>query len=423
MARRGDNIICGMDIGSTSVRIAVGKPMELDTNDGALQIIGLVEVPSEGVSKGVVTSIEDVVSSVSSCLEVAERTVGVPIDTVWLGISGTQTMIQGSRGYAAVAKSDNEITPADVDRAIESSRSVSTPLNYEILHVTPRAYNVDGQSGIKDPVGMTGLRLEVDTKIVLGQSSQIKNLTRAVYRAGLEINDVVLSPLAAANLLLTSRQKDLGVVLINVGGQSTSVTVYEEGDLLHTVTIPVGSAHITNDLAVGLRASIDVVEKVKLEYGDCSTDSYRSHDEIDLYELGSLEHEIFKLKDINSIIEARVEEIFYMVDQELKKIQRSGLLPAGAVLTGGGVKLRGIVEEAKNTLRLPVVMGYPIGLIGTSDQVNDPAYTTAIGLVKWGIDMYGAGIHSSGRGDLWGSIKKSFGLKGKLKKTISSLIP
>lgn len=412
-----------MDIGSTRIRIAVGKPMELDAGDGALQVLGLIEVPAEGVAKGVVTSIEDVVSSISSCLEEAERIIGIPIETVWLGISGTQTMLQGSRGYAAVAKSDNEITPADVDRAIESSRSVSTPLNYEILHVTPRAYNVDGQSGIKDPVGMTGLRLEVDTKIILGQSSQIKNLTRAVYRAGLEINDVVLSPLAAANLLLTARQKDLGVALINIGGQTTSVTVYEEGDLLHTATVPVGSTHITNDLAVGLRASIDVVEKVKVEYGDCSTESYRSHDEIDLYELGSGEHELFKLKDINSIIEARVEEIFYLVDQELKKIQRSGLLPAGAVLTGGGSKLRGIVEEAKQTLRLPAVMGYPLSLIGTSDLVNDPAYSTAIGLVKWGSDMLNIGGQSTNRGDFWGSIKKTFGLKGKLKKTIRSLIP
>lgn len=423
MSRRRENIICGMDIGSTGIRIAAGKPVELDTGDGALQVLGLIEVPSEGVSKGVVTSIEDVVSSVSSCLEVAERTIGAPIETVWLGISGTQTMIQGSRGYAAVAKSDNEITPADVDRAIESSRSVSTPLNYEILHVAPRSYNVDGQSGIKDPVGMTGLRLEVDTKIVLGQSSQIKNLTRAVYRAGLEINDIVLSSLASTNLLLTARQKDLGVVLVNIGGQTTSVTVYEEGDLLHAVTIPVGSAHITNDLAVGLRASIDIVEKVKVEYGDCSVDSYRSHDEIDLYNLGMAEHEVFKLKDVNSIIEARVEEIFFMVDQELKKIQRSGLLPAGAVLTGGGAKLRGIVEEAKNTLRLPAIMGYPLGLIGTTDMINDPSYSTAIGLVKWGSEMQGGSIAGAHHGDIWGVIKKTFGFKGKLKKTISSLIP
>ncbi|MCX6782303.1 MAG: cell division protein FtsA [Candidatus Magasanikbacteria bacterium] len=424
MSRRDENIIAGLDIGSSNVRMAVGKIIDPGSEDEALQILGLVEVPAEGVSKGVVTSIEDVVSSVSSCLENAERSIGVPIESVWLGISGTQTMIQNSRGFAAVAKSDNEITPADVERALESSRSVSTPLNYEILHVTPRSYNVDGQSGIKDPVGMTGMRLEVDTKIILGQSSQIKNLTRAVYRAGLEINDLVLSPLAVSNLLLTSRQKDLGVVMANIGGQTTSISVYEEGDLLHTISLPIGSAHITNDLAVGLRASVDVVEKLKVEYGDCSAESYGRGDEVDLFEVGSPEHELFKLKDVSSIIEARVEEIFYLVDQELKKIHRSGLLPAGVVLTGGGAKLRGMVEEAKRNLRLPAIMGYPLGLVGSIDQANDPGYSAAIGLVKWGSEMlFQTTRGRTGKGDFWGSLKKTLGFKGRLKKTISSLIP
>ncbi|MFA5128284.1 MAG: cell division protein FtsA [Patescibacteria group bacterium] len=424
MAKR-EETICGLDIGSSAIRIAFGRPVE-DGPDGAMQILGMVEVPSEGVSKGLVNSIEDVVSSVSSCLETAEQTFGVPIESVWLGISGTQTMLQNSRGYSAVAKSDNEISSADVERALESSKSVSTPLNYEILHVAPRSFNVDGQSGIKDPIGMTGMRLEVDTKIILGQSAQIKNLTRAVYRAGTEINDVVLSPLAVAGLLLTSRQKDLGVVLINIGAQTTSVTVYEEGDLLHAATIPVGSAHITNDLAVGLRTSVDIVDKLKITYGDCSPEAYRASDEVDLFELGAPDHDVFKMKDVSSIVQARVEELFGMVDQELKKIQRSGLLPAGAVLTGGGSQLRGIVDEAKKNLRLPVVMGYPLGLIGAADQVNNPSFSTAISLVKWGGNMLAADFRrsrSSGGRGLFNSFKDTFGIKNKIKKTISSLIP
>jgi cell division protein FtsA len=424
MAKR-EETICGLDIGSSAIRIALGRPVE-DGPDGAMQILGLVEVPSEGVSKGLVNSIEDVVSSVSSCLETAEQTFGVPIESVWLGISGTQTLLQNSRGYAAVAKSDNEITPADVERALESSKSVSTPLNYEILHVAPRSFNVDGQSGIKDPVGMTGMRLEVDTKIILGQSAQIKNLTRAVYRAGTEINDVVLAPLAVAGLLLTSRQKDLGVVLINIGAQTTGITVYEEGDLLHAATIPVGSAHITNDLAVGLRTSVDIVDKLKIAYGDCTPEAYRAGDEVDLFELGAPDHDVFKMKDVSTIIQARVEELFGMVDQELKKIQRSGLLPAGAVLTGGGSQLRGIIDEAKKNLRLPVVMGYPLGLIGAADQVNNPSYSTAISLVKWGGNMTATDFHrprSTGGRGFFSSFKDTFGIKNKIKKTISSLIP
>jgi cell division protein FtsA len=421
MARKDNNVIAGLDIGSSHIRLSVGKIMDDNIDGGTLHILGQVEVMSEGVSKGMVTSIEDVVSSVSSCLESAERILGIPIESVWLGITGTQTMIQNSRGYAAVAKSDNEITPADVDRALESSRSVSTPLNYEILHVSPRSFNVDGQAGIKDPVGMTGMRLEVDTKIILGQSSQIKNLTRAVYRAGCEINDLVLSPLAVTNLLLTSRQKDLGVVLLNIGAQTTSVTVYEEGDLLHSATISVGSAHITNDLAVGLRASVDVVEKLKIEYGDCSSESRRVRDEVDLFDLGAPEHEVFKLKDVSSIIEARVEEIFGLVDQELKKIQRSGLLPAGVVLTGGGSKLRGMVEAAKNNLRLPAVLGYPMGLTSSSGDINDPSFSTAVGLVKWGSEMlFTEPRHSRTRKSGSGMFS---GLLEKTKKTIRALLP
>lgn len=423
MANRDNNIITGLDIGSSSVRIAVGKIVDEKYSDKVLQILSLSQVASEGVSRGVITSIEDVVSSVSSCLELAERSIGMPIDSTWLGISGTQTIVQNSKGYAAVAKSDNEITSADVERAMESSSSISTPLNYEVLHTSPKSYNVDGQPGIKDPVGMTGIRLEVDTKIVLGQSAQIKNLSRAVYRAGLEVNDFVLSQLANANLLLTHRQKDLGVVFVNIGSQTTSVTVYEEGDLLHIAILPIGSAHITNDLAVGLRASVDVVEKIKLEYGDCSTEGLRRKEELDIVDFGALEHEKFKLRDINTIIEARVDEIFLMVDRELKTIQRSGLLPAGVVLTGGGAKIKGIIEVAKKTLRLSAVIGSSSGIIGSSNEVNDPIFSTSIGLVRWGADMSGLGISNSRlRGGVARNISGFFNLNN-IKKTISKLIP
>jgi cell division protein FtsA len=218
---------------------------------------------------------------------------------------------------------------------------------------------------------------------------------------------------------LTQRQKDLGVVLVNIGGQTTNVTVYEEGDLLHTATVMVGSAHITNDLAVGLRASVDVVEKLKIEYGDCSAESYRNREEIDLYDLGAADHEVFKMKDVSLIIEARVEEIYHLVDQELKKIQRSGLLPAGVVLTGGGAKLRGVVEEAKKNLRLPAIMGYPMGLVGSAGEVNDLSFSTAIGLVKWRSEM----LHSEPRRRSGGKGNVFGGLRDKIKKTLGTLFP
>lgn len=421
MSREENNLIAGLDIGSSSVRIAVGNIIERDGEPSILQILGAAEAPSEGVNKGVITSIEDVVSAISSCLEQAERMVGVPLDSVWAGISSAQVMTQNSHGYIVVSKADNEITEQDVERALESSKSISTPLNYEILHVSPRSFSVDGQAGIKVPVGMTGVRLEVDTKIILGQSSQIKNLTRAIWRTGLQIDDLVLSILADSNLLLTGRQKDLGVVLVNLGGQTTSLTVYEEGDLLAVAVLPVGSVHITNDLAVGLRSPVEVMEKLKIQYGDCSAESLGRRGTVNLNELGSETHEVFKLSDVNAIIHARVEEIMYLIDKELKKIQRSGLLPAGVVFTGAGAKLAGLVDAAKRNLRLPATIGYPSGLISATDKINDPGFSTAIGLVKWGSDMFGYDKRL-GNG-WWSSLKNIFKFKHKIQKTISSLIP
>ena len=414
------NLIAGLDIGSAAIKIAVANFARRGPDAGVLQLLGVVSSPSEGVGKGAITSIEDVVSSVSACLEKAEQVVSQPIENVWAGFSSAQLMTQNSHGYVIVSKADNEITAQDVERALDSSKSISTPLNYEILHVSPRSFNVDGQLGIKDPVGMTGIRLEVDSKIILGQSSQIKNLTRAIYRAGLEIDDLVVSVVADAGLLLSAKQKELGVVLINLGSQTTSLAVYEEGDLLHLAVIPVGSAHITNDLAVGLRSPLEVVERLKLEVGDCSTEAVNRRGEINLAEFGAPEREIFKLKDVATIVQARVDEIMYLVDKELKKVQRGGMLPAGAILTGGGAKLPGLVEAAKRNLRLPASLGAPSGLVSASDGINDPAFSTAIGLVKWGSEAVGG--HGD-EGDVWKKLKNSFRFKGRWQRTINMLIP
>jgi cell division protein FtsA len=420
MNREQNNLIAGLDIGSSFVRIAVGNIMPQGRNDQVLQILGITETPSEGVNKGIITGIEDVVSSVSACLEQAERLVGAPIENITAGISGVQTIIQDGHGYVVVSKSDNEIIKQDVDRAIETSKSVATPLNYEVLHVAPRSFIVDGQNGIKDPVGMTGVRLEVDTKIVLGQSSQIKNLTRAIYRTGLEIDAIVLSILANAELLLSSKQKELGVALINIGASTTSIVVYEEGELLHLAVIPAGSAHISNDLAVGLRAPVDLVERVKLQYEECLTGSFsKRRGEIDLFDFGASDHDIFKLKDVSLIIQARVEEIMSLIDNELKKIKKSGMLPAGAVFTGGGAKLPGMVEIGKNILRLPVFLARPTGFISASDQTNDPSYSTAVGLIKYTAKS----LDHEGSGGFWKSVKSSGRKVLGVKDFFKSLIP
>ncbi len=406
------NLIGGLDIGSNSVRMAVGQLIGKEEGNVELQILGAAEVPSEGVQKGVVSSIEDVVSAISACLERVERMVGVPIDSVWVGISGLHILSQSSKGVVAVSKANSEITEEDVTRAIEAARSIATPLNYEVLHVLPRHYTVDGQTGIKDPTSMTGVRLEVDTQIILGSSSQIKNLTKAVYRAGLDIEDLVLFILATAEIVVTKRQKELGVMVVNLGGSTTGMAVFEEGELIQTSIIPFGSQNITNDIALGLKVSVDVAERVKVEYGDCNSDS----SSIDLFDVGAPDHQIIKKKFLSEIVSARVEEILQKVDDELRKIQRSGLLPAGVVFTGAGAKLPGLVEMAKKVLRLPANVGYPLNVVSVTDKVNDLGFATAVGLVKWGSEMQGGSKRKSGT-------KNMGAVSGQLKKWLKALIP
>jgi cell division protein FtsA len=421
MKNNQGNLISGLDIGSNFVRMVVGQVVGKENNQEELQILGAAEFPAEGVQKGVISSIEDVVSSVSACLERVERMVGVPIDTTWVGISGLHILSQNSKGVIAVSKANNEITEEDVSRAIEAARSIATPLNYEVLHVLPKHYTVDGQTGIKDPSAMTGVRLEVDTQIILGSSSQIKNLTKAVYRAGLDIEDLVLSIIATAETVVTKRQKELGVMVVNLGGSTTSVAVFEEGQLIHTAIIPIGSQLITNDVAVGLRTSVDIAERVKVEYGDCRVDLSSKKDEIDLFELGSGEHEVIKRKYLTEIISARVEEVLQKVDNELRKIQRSGLLPAGVVFTGAGAKLPGLIELSKKVLRLPANLGYPINVISVTDKVNDLGFATAVGLVKWGSIMgSGKEYRKPGSGNVFRGTGK---VVDQVKKLFKTLIP
>ncbi len=409
------DIITGLDIGSSSVRAVVGQRSAPGSGRESIQIIGAAETPSAGVSKGIITSIEDAISSVSTCLEKVERMTGVQIDRAFIGISGSHVVSQESKGVVAVSRSDGEIREEDVERALEAARTVATPLNYEILHVLPKSFIVDGQSGIKDPVGMTGIRLEVDAQIIQSLSSQLKNLSKCVYRTGIEIDDVVLGILAAAEAVASPRQKDLGVAVVSIGASTTSLAVYEEGDVLRTVVLPIGSEHITSDVAIGLRTSIDVAERVKIEHGIASTRDVRKED-IRLADLGAEEDEVVSKKFVAEIIEARIEEIFSRIDKELKRIDRSGRLPAGVILTGGGAKLNGLVDMAKTQLRLPAALGYPVNVSSITDRTNDIAFSTAVGLVLWG-------HHVSETARAQGGKLGQLQVAGKLKKLLRSLLP
>jgi cell division protein FtsA len=375
------DVIAGLDIGSTSIRLVVGQRIA----GQPIQVVAAVSVPAEGVNRGVVTSLEDATASLTSAKEKAERITGLSIDDVWVGISGPHILTDVSRGVVAVGKANGEITETDVERALEAARAVATPPNYEILHCIPRSFTVDGQSGIKDPIGMTGIRLEVETTVIQGLSAQLKNVLKCVYRAGLRAPDVILSVLAAADSHTTERQRELGVAVVNVGGATTSLAVFEEGNILTARVLPLGSEHITADIAIGLRTSLDIAEQVKLNYGTANTKDVSKRDDIDLSEFGGSDNEMVSRRYVAEIIEARLDEIMDKIDGVLKNVGRSGMLPAGVVFVGGGAKLPGLLELAKARLRLPVSLGTPhLGFMTAVDSAQDHSYAVALGLVLWG---------------------------------------
>jgi len=402
------NIITGIDLGSETVRAAVGRVGP----EGDLHIIGVSEAPSEGVSKGVINSIEDAISSISSCVEKAERMVGIPIEHANISISGIHIISQESKGVVGVSRADGEIKEEDVTRVLEAAQTVATPPNYGILHVLPRSFSVDNQPGIKDPVGMTGIRLEVDAQIILGLSNQIKNLTKCFYRVGIGIDELVFTILATAEAVLNKHQKELGVAVVNLGNTTTSMACFEEGDILSAKILPIGSRHITSDIAIGLRIPMRLAEKIKVRYGTADPQKVSPDSQINFKDLDEAEEGSARRLEVAEIIQARCEEIFRMADRELANIDRSGKLPAGIVLTGGGIRLDGIVESAKQTFKLPVSIGASEGFISSIDKAYDVAFSTAVGLVLWS--------HRFGR--LRSTVSRRE-LGGKIKKWFKSLLP
>ncbi len=377
-----ESLFIGLDVGSTKVVATSGS-----INEGMVNIIGSVRVPNNGVRKGIVTDIEDTVSAISESLDKLEIMSGSPIKSAVIGISGSHISTSISKGVVAVARADGEISPADIDRVIDAARTVALPPNREIIHVIPRSYTVDGQEKISDPIGMTGIRLEVEALVVGAATSAIKNLTKCIYQAGLGIDDLVFSPLATAVGLISKKQKEIGAMLLDIGGGTTSMIVFEEGDILHAAVIPVGSSHITNDLAIGLRTSVETAEKIKVKYASALPDKIRESETISLSQFDPGDTQRIERKYVSEIVQARLGEIYALVRQELKSIGKDALLPAGVVLTGGGSKLEDLVEATKDELRLPAMLGRPIYEIGGFiDKLSDPVYATSVGLMLYAFE-------------------------------------
>ena len=382
MAKR--KIIVGLDVGTTTVRTVVAERM---SEEESVRIIGVGQSTSFGMRRGAVVDSEETSRAIAESVEAAEKVAGIMVDRAIVSIGGVGVSAKESKGVVAVGKADGEVMEDDLQRVITAAQAISIPLNKEIIHIIPRTYRLDEQGDIKDPIGMHGVRLEVDATVIEAPVAHIKNLTKALYGANIDPEDLILEVLAAAKAVLDKRQKELGVIVVTIGGSTTSLAVFEEGDLIHTAILPVGGGHITNDIAIGLRTSIDTAEKIKLAYGNATTDGIDRREEIDLANVDDHEEGVVLRYHIVEIIEARLEELFGMVQKELKAIGKAGLLPAGVVLTGGGAELPQIIDCAKECLGLPATIGSPVRLGGILDKVDQPSFATAVGLILWNAEQ------------------------------------
>jgi len=348
-------LVVSLDIGSSKIRVVVATIQERGATPN---IIGVGVAPSTGLRKGLVIDVEETISSISSALEDAERMAGEPVNHVFLGLTGHHIESIDSKGVIAVSHAGNEIGEDDVDRVLEAAQAISIPSNRRILRIIPKSFTVDEQRGIKYPVGMTGIRLEVEAHIVTGLVPAIKNIEKCVHQAGIDIDDIIPNSLACSEAVLTKRQKELGVVVVDIGCGGTAVAIFEEGTTLHTAVVPVGGENVTNDIAIGLRTSIDTADKIKIEYGTCIPEDVNERETIDLSNISKIDSQTVSKKTMSEIIQARYHEIFVLVKDELAKMHRDGMLPAGVILTGGAVKMPGVLDLARDTLNLPVQIGF-----------------------------------------------------------------
>ncbi len=380
-------IVVGVDIGSAKIVTLIAKIDE----EQVVNVLGVYEVKSAGIKKGQIVAIEEAVKSINASLEAAERMAGYSASKVFVSIGGSHIESQNSRGVVAVAQPEGEIGDNDVARVIDAARAVSFPTSREVIHVLPRSFIVDGQEGIKAPIGMTGVRLEVETHLVSASTTALKNLEKALSEVGVDVVGTVFNGYASSLAVLSDTEKELGVVMVDIGAGTTDISIYVDGAVAHSSVLPIGARHITNDLAIGLRISLESAEKLKLFLGkprrmSAEEGASRSSDELDLSSL-NLPEELKKVSYktlVEGIMRPRINEIFTMVGLEIKKSGWGAQTPAGLVITGGGAKTVGIVEAAKRSLAMPVRVGIPSGLRGIIDEVQDPAFSTAVGLILYG---------------------------------------
>ena len=370
-------IVAGLDIGTTKITAIVAEPEE--DGDG-IRIVGVGSAPSDGLKRGVVVNLEKTTRSIQYAVQEAERMSGRTIRAVFAGIAGEHIRGINSRGVIAVSRKDAEIRPHDLERVIEAAKAVAIPADREILHVLPQEFIVDDQDGIRDPVGMSGVRLEAEVHIITGAASACRNILRAAERAGLTVEELVLEPLASANAVLTQDERDLGVALLDIGGGTTDVAIFYEGSVRHTAVIGLGGSNVTNDLAIGLRTPVERAEQLKVQSGCALTSMVRPEEVVQVPSVGGRPDREVSRHMLAMMIEPRIEEIFELAKKEMRKNHTADLLGAGVVLTGGASSLEGMPELAEQIFDLPVRRGIPMGISGLTEAVCDPRFATGVGL-------------------------------------------
>jgi cell division protein FtsA len=380
-----ETFLVGIDAGTTKVTTLIGEV----GRSGEVNIIGYGIAPSVGIKKGMVANIDQTVNSIATSIEKAERLSGYKISSAFVGVGGSHINSQNSRGVVAVSGHRREVSREDVARATDAAKAIQVPSNRELLHVIPRGFIVDGQDGIKDPLGMSAVRLEVETHIVAGAATSVQNLTKCVTQANVQIDELVIGSLAAAEAVLTDTEKDLGVLVADIGGGTTDIAIFSDGAVFHSAVLPVGAINVTNDVAIGLRTSLNLAEEIKIKHGTANLNEVQPEELLNVAVLGESGGQTIQRRRLSEVIEARMAEIYSLIAEEVKRSGHAGMLPAGAVLTGGGARLSGAAELAREVLQMPVRIGSPQGVGGLMDQLGNPAFSTSIGLLLWGANHLG----------------------------------
>ena len=372
------NMIVGLDIGTSKVVAIVGEIGP----DGAIEIIGIGSHPSRGLKKGVVVNIESTVHSIQRAVEEAELMAGCQIHSVFAGIAGSHIRSLNSHGIVAIR--DREVMPGDVERVIDAARAVAIPADQKILHILPQEFVIDEQDGIREPVGMSGVRLEAKVHMVTGAVSAAQNIIKCVRRCGLEVDDIILEQLASSYSVLTEDEKDLGVCLVDIGGGTTDIAVFTEGSIRHTAVIPIAGDQVTNDVAVALRTPTQYAEEIKIKYACALTQLAASDENIEVPSVGDRPPRRLARQTLAEVIEPRYEELLTLVQAELRRSGFEDLITAGVVLTGGSSKIEGLVDLAEEVFHMPVRLGSPQCVMGLVDVVRNPIYATGVGLLLFG---------------------------------------